>query len=95
MLNKGFVFMVMVSIVGIIIANGLGCARVPTRLETHWGDSVQQATANQVLNPAAAQNLEPSERLDGEAAKSVIDMYRNSFKREAAMPPMISIAGPM
>lgn len=93
MLNKFFVFTVIISIVGIVIANVSGCAKVPSRLETHYGDSFRQATANQVLNPAAARNLEPSERLDGEAAKIAIDKYRESFKKEEAIPPMMTLYG--
>jgi hypothetical protein len=47
----------------------------------NWGRSHQTAIYNQMVNPDAAQNLDPVLDLDGSAAQSNVEKYKESFKK--------------
>ncbi len=78
-MSRSIIFM---GLVGMIIANLLGCAVTPSRLEAHYGESFRQAISNQILDPEAYKNLEPTQGLDGQAAEIVMDRYRETFKEK-------------
>lgn len=47
----------------------------------NWGRSHQTAIYNQMLNPDAAQNLDPVSELDGSASQNNVGKYKESFKQ--------------
>ena len=69
---------VMGCLAGIALLAGCADSRV-TRQEADFGTSQKLAIYNQVLNPAAEENLDPIEGLDGQAAVETIDKYRETF----------------
>lgn len=56
----------------------------------NWGRSHQTAIYNQMLNPDAAQNLDPVSGLDGSAAQNNVGKYKESFK-EAGPKEIVNI----
>lgn len=58
-----------------------GCANTTTPvLDSHFGDAVRGAVAQQTLNPDASRNTDPVAGIDGRAAKDAMDRYHESFK---------------
>ena len=68
-----------------------GCVAQTPNLDASFGDAVSMATAQQVVNPAAAQNAAPPTGVDGQAAKAAMDRYHKSFERPAAQPNAYTI----
>jgi len=60
-----------------------GCSLSP-RLDRQFGASVQQALAQQTLNPQAGANRSPVNGMDGKAAESVYENYQKSFRAPEA-----------
>lgn len=56
-----------------------GCATSP-RWDAQFGDSVRATLAQQVANPAAADNPNPVSGIDGRAARGAQERYERSFK---------------
>ena len=56
----------------------------------NWGISKETAIYNQMLNPDAAQNLDPVSGLDGSASTNNVEKYKNSFK-EAGPKEIVNI----
>jgi hypothetical protein len=46
----------------------------------NWGKSKETTIYNQMLNPDAAENLDPVSGLDGSAAGANVEKYKESFK---------------
>jgi hypothetical protein len=67
-----------------------GCSSAP-RFEAGFGDSVRAAVAAQVANPAAVQNTDPVNGLEGRAARGAQERYEHSYKqqKELARPAAI------
>ena len=68
-------------VIGLIAALSIcsGCAGTPV-LDRFWGDSLEAAKSNQIMNPEAEENLEPVAGLDGQvAAELVLPSYRKLF----------------
>jgi uncharacterized protein YceK len=82
----------LMGLVGIIIAFS-GCSEAPSKVDANYGESVRQAKTSQILNPDAGENLKPCEGLDGKAAKTVMDEYREGFTKEEKKKSIISILG--
>lgn len=82
----------LMGLVGIIIAFS-GCSKAPSRVDANFGESVRQAKSSQILDPDAGKDLEPCEGLDGQAAKTVMDKYREGFKKKEKEKAIISIVG--
>jgi hypothetical protein len=61
----------------------LGCANKPTYLDQHFGEAVNSAKAQQIINPDASLALYPVGGVDGKAAGAAIDRYHRSF----TLPP--------
>jgi len=72
-----------VLLIGSILALSIisGCAQ--TMLDKNWGKSFESAKSNQIANPEAEKNLNPVVGLDGEAAETNMEKYRESFKERA------------
>lgn len=80
------------------LAAGLaGCAGTPAtttpHLDQYFGQAVNQAKAQQTLNPDASRNTDPVAGIDGKAGQAVIDRYYEGMKQEAAPATIINIGG--
>lgn len=67
------------------LAAGLaGCAgtveTTTPHLDQYFGQAVNQAKAQQTLNPDAARNTDPVAGVDGKAANEALDKYHESFR---------------
>jgi hypothetical protein len=78
---------------GIGVVMLAGCAVGPTRLEADYGKSVNLATAGQILDPAAQQNLAPVYGFDGKTAALTLDRYRSTFEKAAPPPAFVIPVG--
>jgi hypothetical protein len=74
---------------GIGVVMLAGCALGPTRLEADYGRSVDFARSNQILDPAAQQNLAPVYGFDGRAAAATIERYRSTFEKPTPPPTFV------
>jgi type IV pilus biogenesis protein CpaD/CtpE len=68
-----------------------GCAPTTPRLDANFGDAVNTAKAQQIVNPDASLNTDPVAGLDGTAANSVIDRYNKSYEKPPAPANVFSI----
>jgi hypothetical protein len=57
----------------------IGCASKPTQLDQHFGEAVNAAKAQQIINPDAPQTLSPVAGVDGQAGTAAMDRYHRSF----------------
>lgn len=57
-----------------------------SRLERHWGESLESAKYNQLLDREAQKNRAPVFGLDGQASEKNIENYRESFAHETPQP---------
>ena len=80
MRNRAWILMGIIPLLGMLA----GCSGM-SRVEMDYGNSIQTAKMNQILNPQAGKNLEPVTGLDGKAAKATVEKYQKSF--EAAPTP--------
>ena len=53
----------------------------PTVLVENHGQSVRQTLNDQIVNPAASENLSVIDQFDGKAANFAVDRYRGFFKK--------------
>lgn len=77
-------------VIGLIAALSIcsGCAGTPV-LDRFWGDSLEAAKSNQIMNPEAEENLEPVAGLDGQvAAELVLPIYRRLFLGQVKERPI-------
>jgi hypothetical protein len=79
--------------IGVIIVMLGGCALGPTRLEADYGKSVSLAKTQQILDPAAQQNLAPVYGFDGKAAAGTIERYQTSFEKPPPPPSFVISVG--
>lgn len=59
-----------------------------SRLEMDFGTSTRLSKINQIHDPGAEKNVEPVYGLDGKAAQSITERYREGFEKPA--PPVPS-----
>jgi hypothetical protein len=78
---------------GIIIGILAGCTAGPSRLEVDFDRSVNLARSNQILDPAAQQNLSPVYGFDGKAAAATIERYQTSFEKPSPPPSFVISVG--
>ena len=60
------------------------CSSPSPQLDSTFGDAVNAATAQQILNPDASRNTQPVVGLGGKAAKAVAIRYYKTYQS----PPM-------
>ena len=60
------------------------CTPLTPHLDSHFGDAVNIAKAQQIINPDAAKNTDPVSGVDGQAGQAAMDSYNRTFK---APPP--------
>jgi hypothetical protein len=58
------------------------------RMDSHFGDSVRIANAQQTINPDAAKNSNAPNGLDGKSGLEIMDRYQKSFRTP---PPQSSV----
>ena len=71
-------WMIIMGILAICGYNSIYFGGTPN-MDKHWGEAYETAKANQVLNPAAENNLEPVEGMDGVSAEKQIDTYHKGI----------------
>ncbi|MCC7681348.1 hypothetical protein [Janthinobacterium sp. FW305-128] len=57
------------------------------QLDPRFGDAVRLAMAQQVRDPASADNRQPADGLDGPSAHAVMQRYRASFAEPNGQAP--------
>jgi len=68
-----------------------GCATQTPVLDQHFGEAVNAAKAQQVINPDASLNPDPVAGIDGQAANAAVDRYHKSFERPPATGNVFTI----
>lgn len=68
-----------------------GCAPASPRLDAKFGDAVNTAKAQQIINPDASRNTNPVAGIDGQAANAIINNYHKSY--EAPAPASSGVIG--
>ncbi len=63
-----------------------GCASNTPRLDSTFGNAVNQAKAQQTINPDASRNTDPVAGIDGQAANAIIDRYHKAYESPTAAP---------
>ena len=53
-------------------------------ISPNWGVAYQEMRANQVLNPAAGERLDPVEGQDGKVSATAMEVYRKGFEKPDA-----------
>ena len=83
----------LIQIIALLLASFaiVGCANKPTYLDQHFGEAVNSAKAQQIINPDAPQTLYPVGGIDGQAANASIDRYHRSFTQPPANANVFSI----
>jgi uncharacterized protein YcfL len=66
------------------------CASAPY-LDSHLGESVNMAKAQQTVNLDASQNKNPVFGIDGQTAKNTIDRYHSASKEPPASTNIFNI----
>jgi hypothetical protein len=57
-----------------------GSGATTPHYDARFGEAVRQARALQTLNPAAGQHADPVSGIDGPAAASALENYREGFR---------------
>jgi len=63
-----------------------GCASTTPRMDEKFGEALNKAKAQQIINPDASQNTDPVAGVDGQAAKASIDNYHKAYQSPTAAP---------
>jgi hypothetical protein len=66
---------------GLLLLVCSGCSH-PTTLGANTGVAYGMAKQNQMLNPDAEGNLEPVVGMEGNVAKTAMELYRTGFEKE-------------
>lgn len=69
------------------------CTTTTPNLDRDFGQAVNQARAQQTLNPDASLNTDPVAGLDGVAANAAIDNYTKSVTTQPEPATIINIGG--
>lgn len=76
-----------------LTAGVTACMPLTPNLDQKFGEAVNQAKAQQTLNPDASLNTDPVVGLDGVAANAAIDNYTKSVKTPPPPATIINIGG--
>ena len=68
-----------------------GCVAQTPHLDETFGEALNTAKAQQIINPDASQNKDPVAGIDGQAANASIDRYHKSYERPPAQPNVFTI----
>lgn len=64
------------------------CTSLTPNLDSHFGEALNTAKAQQIINPEASKNTDPVSGMDGKSGQAAIDNYNKSFKA----PPATTIS---
>ncbi len=64
----------------------VGCASTSPQLDAKFGDAVNQAKAQQIINPDASRNTDPVAGIDGQAANAAMKNYHKVYETPTAAP---------
>lgn len=67
------------------------CASQSSYVDQHFGEAVNTAKAQQIINSDASLNNDPVTGVDGQAAKGAIDRYQKSFVQPPASTNVFTI----
>lgn len=67
------------------------CAPVTPQLNSKFGDAVNQAKAQQTINPDASMDTDPVAGIDGPSANAAIKNYQKSFEKPATVAPVFTL----
>jgi hypothetical protein len=82
------------SLILVALTTGLAaCTTTTPNLDRDFGQAVNQAKAQQTINPDASLNTDPVAGLDGVAANAAIDNYTKSVTTPPPPATIISIGG--
>lgn len=71
-----------------------GCAGPATpRLDAAFGESVRQARAMQIINPAGSTNADPVTGIDGRSGRAAMERYQESFRSPPKTFEVLNIGG--
>ena len=69
------------------------CTPLTPNLDSSFGNAVNQAKAQQTLNPDASSNVEPVTGVTGTEGNLAIDAYHESLKESQPTTTVINIGG--
>jgi hypothetical protein len=69
------------------------CMPLTPNLDSSMGSAVNQAKAQQTLNPDASRDTTPASGMSGEEGNLAIDAYYDSLKPTPPAPTIINIGG--
>lgn len=69
-------------IVAVALTHLVGCTPLSPNLDNSFGNSLTALKASQTINPTASAN-KANPKLDGPAAKEVVDRYQKSYTAPA------------
>jgi hypothetical protein len=69
----------------------VGCATNTPVLDEHFGEAVNAAKAQQIINPDASMNTDPAAGVSGQAADAAVDRYHKSFVQPPVTPNVFNI----
>ncbi len=79
-------------VLSMLVALGLvGCVNQTPKLDDNFGNAVNAAKAQQIINPDAGLAAAPPDGIGGEAANSTIDRYNRSFQSPPATTNVFTI----
>jgi len=65
-----------------------GCTSYPSNVDDNFGKAVTSLRAQQIIDPDAPLRRRPPAGIDGQAAKSAVDLYQKSFDTP---PPPVNV----
>ena len=84
----------LLSLTLVALSAGLAaCTNLTPNLDRNFGQAVNQAKAQQTVNPDASRNTDPVAGMDGKAAQAVIDTYHEGLKQPPEPATVINIGG--
>jgi len=79
-------------VLSILIAAGLvGCVNPAPVVDDNFGNAVNAAKAQQIINPDASLNTDPVAGVDGQAADAAMNRYHRSFVQPPITPNVFNI----
>lgn len=87
-----FKFLPIKRVLSMLVAAGLvGCVNQTPKLDDNFGNAVNAAKAQQIINPDAGLSAAPPDGIGGQAANSSIDRYNRSFQTPPATTNVFTI----
>jgi type IV pilus biogenesis protein CpaD/CtpE len=75
----------------LMTAGLVGCVNTSPVVDSNFGNSVNAAKAQQIINPDAALSAAAPDGIGGKPANASLDRYQRSFERPAITPNVFTI----